>query len=221
MIATIVKITLRQFLSSYRYKEELVPMRAKRNGEELDLWEEFWNLLKKDFITEGGQEQGENIRIYGMEILKQGAGVIRLDPSKDYRKATTKEYIAQQDRKVIIITAGAKGKAMIIEAIAKAKVAKKTAEQRSLEAGEMYRMIRDNLMNNCGLKEKRADKIAFEFTEYWKGTEEKAITDWRFTGADGSVLAEIAKIVGIAEVSKQKTTQQSKEKVADKPQKTS
>lgn len=213
MIATIVTIRLRQFVALYKYKEELLPMRIQQNKQGKDLWEEFWNLLKKDLIQKEGTEQGENIRIYGWEIMKQGAGLIRLDPSKDYREATTREYKAEQERKVTIINADAKGKAIIIEAIANAKAARKSAEQRAIESGLMYGKIVTILADKkFGLSPEKAQELAAEFTKYWKGTEEKAITDWRFSGADGSVLAEIAKIVGVAATSKQTVVERSEKK---------
>ena len=70
--------------------------------------------------------------------------------------------------------------------------------------------IRAILMKK-GIDAEKARELAAEFVTYWKGAEEGIIEDWRFKGAEGGILAEIAKIIAVAETAKKK--------VAEKPQK--
>lgn len=208
MITGMVRARLRNFVARYHYKEELLPMRAKENGKEVDLLDKFWEELKEDFKAEGGKKLGENIRIFGVEIERKKTGILSIDPSKIYREETTKKYRAEREREKTVIDADAKMRA-----------ASRMAKQKALEAGRMHGEIKKILMEKYGYSERKADKYAREYVEYWKGSEEGVIEDWRFKGAEGGIFAEIAKIVAVAETAKKKVTERSKKKVAKKPPK--
>jgi len=215
MIATIVKTRLRQFVAEHKYKEELLPMRtAHGSGQEPTLWEDFWNLLRQDFEAEGSEGRGENIGIYGVEIVKKGAGIHRIDVSKQYLADTTKEYTAEQERKKTITDAKANAEVITIAAKARAKAAKQEAMQKATEAGGMFIGIRDILTKDKKVTSERAEQLAAAFVTYWRGTEKGAIIDWRFLGGkDGDVLAEAAaKFFAIGEVAKKKANEQQEQK---------
>ena len=117
MVSGIVKAATRRFIAGYRYKEDLLNMRAGKGigdvqeeaglvtkvKEAKDLQKEFWKELKKAVI-EGGDEReveevGEDICLYGILIKKRGTGILKIDPSPQYRELTTKEYEAEQKAK--------------------------------------------------------------------------------------------------------------------------
>ena len=127
VISGVVQTRVRRFVARYRYKEDLIDMTAGEGIEKIqkkkglkgkeqaktgeDLWEKFWEELKEDLEREGAELVGEDICFYGALIRKQGAGVLKIDPSPDYRKLTTRGYEAAQNAKTITITAEAEGKA--------------------------------------------------------------------------------------------------------------
>lgn len=126
-ISGVIQARLRVFVARYRYKEDLIDMTAGKGIEEIqekkglkgreqaktgeDLWEKFWEELKKALKKEGAEEKGKDIYFYGALIRKQGAGILKINPSPDYRRLTTLEYETNQDAKRITITAEAEGKA--------------------------------------------------------------------------------------------------------------
>jgi len=127
-ISGIVQARVRKFVARYRYKEDLIDMTAGEGieriqekkgftGEERakpgeNLWDKFWKELQKDLEKEGGEAAGEDIKFYGALIQKRGAGILKIDPSPDYRALTTREYEATQNAKTIMITAEAEGRAI-------------------------------------------------------------------------------------------------------------
>jgi len=126
MISGIVKAATRRFIARYRYREDLLDMRAGRGIENIqvetgmtdekgkavtkkgeDLREKFWEELRETLEKEGaevrrkeeGKKKEEEIRIYGVSIIKRGTDILKIDPSPQYRKLTTLEYEADQKAK--------------------------------------------------------------------------------------------------------------------------
>lgn len=213
-ITGIVQARLRKFVAKYRYKEDLLNMRAGEGIGEIqqtagvagedrdeagnDLWEKFLEELKEDFKTEGGQvTEEEKVRIYGVEIEEKKAGVIKIDPSKRYRELTTLEYESEQ-----------KKKRTVIEAEAQAIAAENIARQKALESGLMHRTIKEILKEEEGYSDADAEERAKEYVMYWKGSEEGVIQDWRFKGEGGGFFAELAKIAAVVEKAKEEVKKQ-------------
>jgi len=123
MITGIIQARLRQFVTNYRYKEDLLNMRAgvgikkvqkeagvpkgDQNKQGDDLLQQFWNEAKKDFEAEEGKVDENIITVYGVEIDKKGARILKIDPSEDYQRFTTMKYEAEKEKEKTIIQADA------------------------------------------------------------------------------------------------------------------
>ena len=214
LITGVTKATLRAFVAKYRFKEDLIDMVAGKGIEDRqrekgikeadlahpgdNLREKLREALKKALMEKGKEEKteieerGEDIYMYGALIRWRGTDIISIDPHPMYREATTLKYRAERDREKTII-----------DADAKAKAAASIALQKALEAGKMHSEIKKILMEESNLKPDEAEKQASEYVEYWKGSEEKVIEDWRFRGTEGGGLyAEAAKFMAVAETAK-------------------
>lgn len=167
MITGIIQTRLRRFAASYRYKEDLINMKAgagiterqekagipedKRDELGADLWEKFWKQIEEQLQIEGGQiidTKKKLIRMCGVKIFGNETGILKIEPSKKYRKYTTLEYEAQRNKEVTIINAEAQRKArstqtagVIIEALmettgeTKEQVQKRISENDELKKG--------------------------------------------------------------------------------------
>jgi hypothetical protein len=130
MITGIILTKLRRFTASYRYKEDLINMKAgagiterqKQAGipederDELgtDLWKKFWGQIERELQIEGGQTidaEKKLIRICGVKIFGNETGILKIDPSTEYRKFTTLKYEAERNKEVTIINAEAQQEA--------------------------------------------------------------------------------------------------------------
>jgi len=136
-ISGTIKPTLKRFVAKFRYKEDLLDMRAgsgiekiqkekgivKRENEEIvsennigdDLKNQFWQELKRVFPEGQVQREGEDdecLRIYGVLLEKRGTDIFEIDTSEEYKKMVTAEYEAKQKAKMIMITGDAEGKAI-------------------------------------------------------------------------------------------------------------
>lgn len=214
LINGIVKATLRAFIAKYRFKEDLLNMSAgkgigkkqkekgiskiAKQGE--DLRAKLQDELKEALIKKGKEEEtitderGNNIYTFGVLIQKKGTDIISIDPHPMYREATTLKYRAARDKEKTII-----------DAEAKAEAAKSIAEQKAIETAEMHSIIKRTLMKESELSLEEANKQAAEYVEYWKGSEEKVIEDWRFKGTEeGGLYAEAAKIMAVIETVKKR-----------------
>jgi len=136
-ISGTIKPVLKRFVAKFRYKEDLLDMRAGtgiediqklkgiikklENGEIVsennvgdDLKDRFWQELKEVFPEGQVQKEGEEkeyLRIYGTLLQKKGTDIFKIDTSSDYKKMVTAEYEARQKAKMTIIEGEAQGKA--------------------------------------------------------------------------------------------------------------
>jgi len=130
MITGIIQTRLRRFTASYRYKEDLINMKAgagiterqekagipedKRDELGADLWEKFWKQIEERLQIEGGQiidAEKKLIRMCGVKIFGNEAGILKIEPSKKYRKYTTLKYETERNKEVTIINAEAQQEA--------------------------------------------------------------------------------------------------------------
>ena len=136
-ISGTIKPVLKRFVAKFRYKEDLLDMRAGKGIEDIqkekgivkrqddgeifsenkmgdDLKDQFWQELKKVFpegqIQGGGQDE-ECLRIYGTLLQKKGTDIFEIDTSVEYKRMVTAEYEAGQKAKMTVIEGEAKGKA--------------------------------------------------------------------------------------------------------------
>ena len=124
MISGVVQAKLRRFVANYRYKEDLLNLRAGEGIKEVqrkagvpeerlaalgeDLWEKFWGELEKEFIQRGAEKlPDERFQIYGVEIEKKGSGVLKIEPGSSYRRFTTMTYETEREKERTIIQAKA------------------------------------------------------------------------------------------------------------------
>lgn len=136
-ISGTVKPVVKRFVARYRYKEDLLDMKAGKGIEEIqkvkgitridkstgesiseakegdDLRDKLWEGLKEIFpegevLGAGGEEF---LRIYGVMLRKKGTDILKIETSPHYREMVTKEYEADQEAKRIVITDEARGKA--------------------------------------------------------------------------------------------------------------
>ena len=135
-ISGTIKPVLKRFVAKYRYKEDLLDMKAgkgieiaqmkkgitkyengqivsesKEGNDLLDkLWEEFKNVFPgcRTEIIEGE----EYIRVYGVLIKKKGTDILEIETSAKYREMVTKEYEAEQDARMTEIKGKAQGIAL-------------------------------------------------------------------------------------------------------------
>ncbi|HOK35186.1 MAG TPA: hypothetical protein PLL80_00300 [Candidatus Pacearchaeota archaeon] len=146
MITGTVEALMREFVARYRYKEDLLDMRAGTGIEKIqikngivkdksmwknknkpeaeakageDLKEKFWQELAEKLSEKAKEEGGEvrlaeegNIRAFGAEIIKQGFGVISIEPSEEYRRLTTLTYETEQKKKARILEGEAEREAI-------------------------------------------------------------------------------------------------------------
>ena len=131
-ISGTVKPVLKRFVARYRYKEDLLNMKAGKGIEKVqikqgitkkggqseskegdDLREKLWQGLKNVFPK--GQkhmiEGEEYFRIYGVLLRRKGIDILEVETSPQYRDMVTKEYEANQKAKMTVITGEAEGKA--------------------------------------------------------------------------------------------------------------
>ena len=137
-ISGTVKPVVKRFVARYRYKEDLLDMKAGKGIEEIqkvkgvtridkstgesiseakegdDLRDKLWEGLKEIF-PEGevlGVEGEEFLRIYGVMLRKKGTDILKIETSPHYREMVTKEYEANQEAKMTVITGEAEGEAI-------------------------------------------------------------------------------------------------------------
>lgn len=224
IINGVIKATLRKFVSRYRLKEDLQAMVAGKGIEDRqrergiketdldkvgdDITAKLWKNIKKA-LMEKAEEEGEEIEdlngdivIFGVRILQRGTDILKLDPDESYRKETTKRYVAERDKEVTIINAEAQ--ALAAENISKGK---------ALESAMMHREIVRILTENKGVDKEKAEKIAYNYVKYWKGTEERAVLDWKLqgSGAEKRMLAGVAEMFAVIEAAKKEIERQLKE----------
>jgi hypothetical protein len=141
-ISGTVKPVVKRFVARYRYKEDLLDMKAGKGIEEIqiengitrietdkstgesksvsegkegdDLRDKLWEGLKEIFpegevLGAGGEEF---LRIYGVMLRKKGTDILKIETSPHYREMVTKEYEADQEAKMTVITGEAEGRAM-------------------------------------------------------------------------------------------------------------
>ncbi len=139
--------------------------------------------------------------MFGVHIMVEGIDILSVNPSAIYREETTKKYRAERDAEKLII--GAK---------ARAKAAKEEAKEKAYQVVEMYRIIyrilTEELSKENNLSPENAEKVTAHFVEYWKGSEEKVIRDWRMHGG-GNIIAEIAKYLALGKDIKKEIESQS------------
>ena len=158
MITGTVQARLRRFVANYRYREDLLNMRAGENITEIqekagvpekrrdkagvDLWQKFWKQLETDFLQEGGEKkENELLQICGIVINKKKAGILKIDPSSKYRELTTLEYEAEQKKKRTIIEADAEKKRL--ETVAEGERARiETVYGQIRKFGDLGRLVR-------------------------------------------------------------------------------
>lgn len=89
----------------------------------------------------------------------------------------------------------------VLKAERAAVAARSRALQKALESGGMHGEIKKILVDTYKYPPEEAEKLAQQYVQYWKGSEEKVMTHWKFEGGEG-ILPEIAKIVAIIEAAK-------------------
>ncbi|HUW72084.1 MAG TPA: hypothetical protein VMV66_02785 [Candidatus Humimicrobiaceae bacterium] len=126
LVNGVIQARMQRFVANYRYKEDLLNMRAGEGIKEVqekagvpandrdeggkDLWEKFWRGVEEDFKSEGGKvetggEERRVVRVYGVEVNEKGARILTITPGKKYQEYTTIEYETEQKRRQTVITA--------------------------------------------------------------------------------------------------------------------
>lgn len=140
-------------------------------------------------ILKGMKDKGKKEELDGVKGALMNWGL-------EIRRVTVTDY--DLDKAIINAREG------VFKAERDAVAAESRALQKALESGEMHGQIKKGLMEKHGYDEEKAEEIAKEYVLYWKGSEEKILTQWRFEGESGGVgiYAEIAKIVAMIEAAK-------------------
>jgi hypothetical protein len=173
LVTGLTKAVLREFIGSFRYKEDLINMRAGEGIKKIqedkklntladpgdDLTKILWNSLNdvvvKQEVTkeEKKGEAAEEIRLYGVAIVKLGFRILSVDPHPDFRKATTLKYVAEKEREATVIKAEATAKAAVFE-----------AEARASQTGGLYTKIHKHLQEDTNMDEASRHELAADLT---------------------------------------------------------
>jgi len=119
MIVSIFLRTAGPFVARHTFDPEIKSMISDKGD---SLKDEHWKMLEEEFRGEGAIVTPEgNLRIYGVELIRRGFGIIAVDTTKEYAEAMTKEFMAEQERKATIIRAKAEKQKVVIAAKAEAE----------------------------------------------------------------------------------------------------
>jgi len=127
IITGVVKATLRPFFAHYRYREDLLGLRAGKGieqkqeeagvplekrakaGDDLrqKMFEEIGAALARRAKEEGAniEERQEGLYMFGVLIKKEGMDLLNIEPDPSYREATTLKYRAERDKEKKIVDA--------------------------------------------------------------------------------------------------------------------
>jgi len=167
LVEPVMAAVLRQFIARYRWKEDLLTMVAGKGIEDVqqkkgitkpmkegsDLREELWRMITEEvtrtlssanipLVVVPNPEFGEELRLYGVAILKMGTSIINVDPGSEYRKAGTLKYVAEKEREATIIRADAEAQAAV------SKVQSRATQVGGLFIGITEELKKDNTMDN-------------------------------------------------------------------------
>jgi regulator of protease activity HflC (stomatin/prohibitin superfamily) len=160
LVSGIAKAVLREFVGRHTY-QELVSMKED-DGLTLELWTSFKTMADKqgtDHEVKPEAEpakQGEakqEIRLYGVAVVQLGFRILSVEPPQEYREATTKGYVAEQDKKAAVIAAQAREEAAIHDTKAR-------AQRRAGLFAESAKI----LQKDSGLTPEQASGLAAELT---------------------------------------------------------
>jgi len=111
MITGIVQARFRRFVRAGGgirgvQKKAGVP-KDSQNKEGDDLHQKLWDEIGKDFEDEEGKVDEKVIRVYGVEINKKRARILKINPGEEYRRFTTMQYESEKEKERTIIQANA------------------------------------------------------------------------------------------------------------------
>jgi hypothetical protein len=213
-ISAAAKAATRTFLAKYRYKEDLLAMKAGKGIEDLQaergipvgerakegedlrkkLWEEFVRVisLKASEQNEAFVEEEGTIKAFGWAIHRKGADLINFDPDKNYRDLTTLAYRTQKE-----------GERSVIQSQFRIKVAEQnlqTAEInkkiKTLETGGVLAGVAE-MLENKGASGEEARSTAKEVVEYFKGADTGTLRHIKIDDGKGGDLGDFAKVAGV------------------------
>lgn len=224
LVEPIIAAVLRQFIARYRWKEDLSTMIAGKGIEDAqknkgikpqmaegsDLREELWRMIKEEVTRSLNDESvavsdnpdfGEELRLYGIAILKMGTTIIDIDPGPEYRKAGTLEYVARKEME-----------ATVINAQAKAEAAKSEVQARATKVGGLYVGINEELKKDGTLDEEARQKIATDLTIRDQAGQNGELTILDIRGISDPIAAAAA-VYGQYSKTKKSANQKSEEKI--------
>jgi len=187
LVGGIAKAVLKEFVGRFRYKEDLINMRAgedirvKQKDKGLSekhmvdpgidltdvLWDDIKKMAKELGVTKTvGEGAEEEIRLYGVAIVRLGFRILSIDPHPDLRAATTQKYVAEKNAEVTVINAQAKAEAATSLADQQATqsmglVIRMLSQATGRKFEEIQKKIRENESLQCevfALIKKLADK---------------------------------------------------------------
>jgi hypothetical protein len=214
LVSGIAKAVLREFVGRHAY-QELVSMKED-DSLTLKLWTSFKTIAEKQGTDhevnpkeESKGEAAQEIRLYGIAVVQLGFRILSVEPPKGYRDATTKPYVAEQEKTATVIAAQAREEAAIHDAKAKAQ----------LRAGFLKESI--TTLKEAGLSPEQASSFGAELAIREQAGQIGALSIHDIRGISADSLPAAAAVLGEYFGGARKSSGQEGQQVGSETKKTS